>query len=407
MKKKKLLAMKMFILFTFTVLILTVSSELILYYSKRQEPITSDYDKQNSGVKISDQPDNYSTASPEGEADTVMNGEQDSIKNDSIDENHSSNDISQTKDTILVFGGDIYMSDSITRNYDTKGIQGVLSEDLLREIKQADIAMVNQEFAFSTRGTPMNDKQFTFRIDPKYVQMFQDMQIDIVTLANNHVLDFGQDALLDTFAALENGNLKYVGAGRNSTEAKKTEYFEVDDKTIAILGASRVIPVVSWNAGENTPGLLTTYDASLLVEEIMAANESSDYVIVYVHWGIEKNTYPEEYQRNLAKQYIDAGADLVVGSHPHVLQGIEYYNGKPIVYSLGNFIFYNTINQTALLKVSIGQDNDVKLELLPCKAANGQTFMQNDKEEVERFYREIEAISFDISFNKNGLINRD
>ena len=102
-----------------------------------------------------------------------------------------------------------------------------------------------------------------------------------------------------------------------------------------------MIPEASWNASRYNSGVFTTYDASQLVEEIKKAKESCDFVAVLVHWGIERNTLPEDYQKTLARQYIDAGADAVIGSHPHVLQGIEYYQGKPIFYSLGNFIFGN------------------------------------------------------------------
>jgi poly-gamma-glutamate synthesis protein (capsule biosynthesis protein) len=402
MKKKKLLAMKLFILFTFTLLILTVTSELILYYGKRQNSLVSDDKPQNNGGILTEPTENEGTDLPEED----INKNNDKISESSAleDGKDTTNKTPASNDTVLVFGGDIYMSDSIINYYKSKGIKGVLSEDLLEEIRQADIAMMNQEFAFSLRGTPMEDKQFTFRIDPKYVNIFKDMEIDIVTLANNHILDFGRDALEDSFSTLENENIKYVGAGRNLGEAKQAEYFEVNNKTIAILGASRVIPVVNWNAGETTSGLLTTYDATILVDEIKMAKANSDTVIVYVHWGIERNTYPEDYQRNLAKQYIEAGADLIVGSHPHVLQGIEYYNGKPIVYSLGNFMFYGTIKQTALLKVIINQENEVSIKLLPCKAANGQTFLQTKPEEIKKFYQEIESISYGISIDENGMI---
>jgi poly-gamma-glutamate synthesis protein (capsule biosynthesis protein) len=251
----------------------------------------------------------------------------------------------------------------------------------------------------------MEDKQFTFRINPRYTKLFQDMQLDIVTLANNHVLDYGEEALLDTFTALDNAKIKYVGAGKNISEAKAAETFQINDKNIAILSASRVIPVATWNAGNSKPGLLTTYDPSILIDEINKAKKTSDYIIVYVHWGIERHSNPEEYQRKLAKQYIDAGADLVVGSHPHVLQGIEYYKDKPIIYSLGNFMFYNTINQTALLKVTVNESNETQLQLLPCKAINGQTDLVNNTVEKDDFYKYLTSISYEITFDKNGIVS--
>ena len=249
------------------------------------------------------------------------------------------------------------------------------------------------------------DKQFTFRIDPQYVQIFSDMMINVVTLGNNHVLDYGTEALLDTFSTLQDAKIPYVGAGNNLKEARETKYFDVGEKTVAILGASRVIPVTEWNAGENKPGLFTTYDPTALIAEIEAAKLQSDYVIVYVHWGIEKKNHPEEYQRKMAKQYIDAGADLVVGSHPHVLQGMEYYKGKPIIYSLGNFMFYSNIPQTALLKVTLQKGDSVKTELLPAKAENGTTFIIEDTKEIQQFYKYMTDISYGVTFDKSGAIS--
>jgi len=166
-----------------------------------------------------------------------------------------------------------------------------------------------------------------------------------------------------------------------------------------------VIPVTEWNAGENKPGLFTTYDPTALIAEIETAKLQSDYVIVYVHWGIEKKNHPEEYQRKMAKQYIDAGADLVVGSHPHVLQGMEYYKGKPIIYSLGNFMFYSNIPQTALLKVTLQKGDSVKTELLPAKAENGTTFIIEDTKEIQQFYKYMTDISYGVTFDKSGAIS--
>jgi poly-gamma-glutamate synthesis protein (capsule biosynthesis protein) len=230
------------------------------------------------------------------------------------------------------------------------------------------------------------------------------MGIDIVTLANNHSMDFGIEALKDSFTTLNNADILYSGAGNNLEEARDIKYIEVQNKTFAYLSASRVIPEPGWNAGSNKAGMLTTYDPTNLVEDIKEARENSDFVVVYVHWGIEKATKPEEYQRNLAKAYIDAGADLVVGSHPHVLQGIEYYNSKPIVYSLGNFIFYNAIAQTAVLKVTVNEQNEATLKLLPARAENAQTSFVTLESVVTGFYKSMEEISFGIKFEPDGTV---
>lgn len=395
MSKKGMYGRLVFILFTFTLLAFVLAYEFGGTLAENIEVI----DKNNVGKEVVtigedidseelDEPDN-NTDSKEGEEiipDTSLESEID-------------------KEIVMVFAGDIYLSDYVLNAYKTKGIDGILSKELQEEFNHADIAMANQEFAFSNRGTPMANKQYTFRVDPIYTNVFTDMGLDIVTLANNHSLDFGVDALVDSLDSLSEKNIKYVGAGRNSKEARETKYIEVNDKTIAILAASRVIPDTAWNAASNTPGLLTTYDPTALIEEIKLAKEQSDYIVVYVHWGIEKENYPKEYQRVLGKQYIDAGADIVIGSHPHVLQGIEYYNNKPIVYSLGNFMFYNTIKQTAVLKVILDEDNQAKLSLLPSMATNGETQLL-DKTKYDDFYDFMKEISFDVDFIDGIVVPR-
>ena len=134
-------------------------------------------------------------------------------------------------------------------------ISGVLDGELSRVIDESDIFMVNQEFPFSGRGTAAPDKQFTFRLPTEKVSMFGEMGIDIVTLANNHALDFGTDALVDTLDTLDGAGIPHVGAGRNLDEAKEPVLLEVKGKTIGFLGASQVIPEGSWNATSTRPGI--------------------------------------------------------------------------------------------------------------------------------------------------------
>lgn len=304
----------------------------------------------------------------------------------------------------MMFAGDVLFSDHVLNAYDQAGgIHGVLDDRLRSRISQADIFMVNQEFPFSDRGTKAPDKQFTFRLPLSRVSMMNELDIDIVTLANNHALDFGEDALVDTGTALDGAGILYVGAGENLERAKKLETIEIKGKTIGFLAASRVIPVGSWNATATKPGMLTTYDPAALLEEIRKAEEIYDYVVVYVHWGIERNTTPEEYQRNMGRQYIDAGADLVIGSHPHVLQGIEYYQGKPIVYSLGNFIFGSSIPKTMLLLAEWDGDTTT-LSMIPATSSAGFTREVTETAEVQSFFRYMEELSFGITIGEDGTV---
>lgn len=322
----------------------------------------------------------------------------------SDEEQENKSDIPNSDMVRMVFTGDVYIGNYVSSVYQASGVEGVVSEHLLEQLQTADLAMVNQEFAFSTRGEPMENKQYTFRVEPSKVQLFTDMGLDIVSLANNHALDYGTDALLDSMDTLTQEGITYVGAGRNLAEAKTTRYFTINGKSIAILSASRVIPVSEWGATSTKPGMFTTYDPTALIEEIEAAREEADAVIVYLHWGLEKKEYPESYQRTMGKQFIDAGADAVIGSHPHVLQGFEYYNGKLIAYSLGNFIFSQTINQTAMLAVDMNEENQLEFSLIPCHTVNGKTSELTDPEKVSQVYEYLSSISEGASIDEAGKI---
>jgi poly-gamma-glutamate synthesis protein (capsule biosynthesis protein) len=395
MSKKKMYWLLAFIITTFALLGVVVTLEFNRYSPWKGQ---SNNGEQNTGDFVDTADGNQSGESDNASADEETSDSQPGTKTADTE------DAMPWEDIVLLFSGDINMTEVIQSNYKQSGIDGILANNFREEFINADIAMVNQEFAFTTGGTKARDKQYTFRVNPDYVQIFKDMQIDVVTLANNHTMDFGTVGLTDTFDTLKSAGIPYVGAGNNITEAREIKYFEVKDKKIACLGASRVIPETDWNAYSNKPGMLTTYDPAMLVEDIKTAKSQSDFVVVYVHWGVEKQNSPKEYQRGLAKQYIDAGADLVVGSHPHVLQGIEYYNGKPIIYSLGNFMFYSNISQTALLKATINEQNEVKLQLIPGKAENAFTYPLEETEDIQKFYDYMTDISFGIGFDSNGNV---
>lgn len=303
----------------------------------------------------------------------------------------------------LVFSGDILLSDHVMNAYKNGGIRSVLDSQFQSVIDEADIFMANEEFPFSTRGTPAEDKQFTFRAAPSLIFVFKELGIDIVTLANNHAMDYGTDALLDTCDTLDKAGIARVGAGKNLDEAKAPVILEAQGKKIGFLGASRVIPVGSWNATATKPGMLTTYDPKILVDEIKKLRDQCDYLVVYVHWGIERNETPEDYQRSLGKQYIDAGADVVIGSHPHVLQGVEYYKGKPIVYSLGNFIFGSSIPKTALLKVQ-WDGEDSQLTFVPGTSSAGYTRVLENTAQKADFASYMTGISYGVTVEEDGTV---
>lgn len=308
------------------------------------------------------------------------------------------------RDTTLVFAGDVYFSDYVLASYDQSGIQGILAKGLLKELKQADLAMVNHEFPYSTRGVQAPDKQFTFRVNPSYVSILSDAGIDLVTLANNHVLDYGADALADTFQTLDHADIDYAGAGNSLKRAAKLIRKKANGHTFGFLAASRVFPDVSWNVENAQPGVLSAYDPTRLLAAVQDARDKCDFLCVYVHWGIERNTVPEEYQTSMAHTLIDAGADAVIGAHPHVLQGVEYYKGKPIFYSLGNFIFYQSIERTAVAKLTFSADRTARWQLLPARASNTCTSLLTDTAACQEFYQYMSGLSVNTSFSEDGQI---
>ena len=301
--------------------------------------------------------------------------------------------------TTILFTGDVLFANAFKAGYDADGIKGVVAPELLEELQAADILMeryrenghfiqawgnvgdpkdyrliVNNEFPFSDRGTPMADKQFTFRCSPGYVKALNEMGVDVVSLANNHTLDYGRDALSDTFAALDGAGILYGGAGDSTERAKQVQVIEVHGKKYGFIAVSRVVPTADWKVENAVPGLFSCYDTTALVEVIKEARETCDYVAVYPHWGVEYQAYPEANQTQIAKACIDAGADVVVGSHTHCLQGVSYIDGKPVFYSLGNFIFGQSIDRSAMLEVTIDAAGRASYRFVPVYAAGGVTY---------------------------------
>lgn len=305
----------------------------------------------------------------------------------------------------LLFAGDVYLSDHVLEAYDAAGgIDGVLSQGYQAEIQAADYFVTNEEFPFSTRGTPAPDKQFTFRVHPEKVKLMQEMGIDLVTLANNHALDYGCDAMLDTIDTLDRAGIRHVGAGKNLAEARKPAIVELNGRTFAFIGATRVYPEADWAAGTDSAGMFSAYDGGAqLAEEVKAAKQQADYVIAYVHWGIEREETPNEVQKSIAHRLVDAGADLVVGAHPHVLQGIEYYQGVPIAYSLGNFVFGSSIPSTALLQADV-DDAGIRLRLIPGTSAAGYTRKLDDAEKIAAFYEKMRGLSSGVKIDEEGYL---
>lgn len=412
MKKKNLI-----ILFITCLLSLFALTGLLVYAFNLQarKDMQNNKDGQNTNTitEAPDQEDDSNDITPTGTADDIDGQNPTPTVSPSVSptpavEAPELTDQDNSEPIILAFAGDVnFDEDSYpVAKYDSenKGILGCLSADLVEEMNSADIMMLNNEFAYSTRGTEAPDKQYTFRANPERVGILGEMGVDIVSLANNHSLDFGPEALEDTFDTLDNADIDYVGAGENLDRAKAPVYYTIGSKKIAFVAASRVVPVMEWYATDSKLGVIGTYDPTLILGSIEEAKANSDFVVIFVHWGEERNNYPVAYQRTMAKQYIDAGADAVVGCHPHVLQGFEFYNGKPIAYSLGNFWFNRTKRETGLLKLYIDPDGAIRTQLLPAMGENTFTSIITKEEDRNKYFDFMREISYNVSIDENGFI---
>lgn len=209
-------------------------------------------------------------------------------------------------------------------------------ERFATELASADAAIANLECAVATGGTAV-DKIFTFRAAPDAVPWLA-RHFAAVTLANNHSGDFGPGALVETMRLLDAGRVPFFGAGRDLRAAHRALVLERRGVRIALLGYDEFLPR-QFEAGTARPGVAWSEDEQVVSDIRAARAAGADVVIPFMHWGWEYEPGPSLRQRELAHRMLDAGAAAVVGSHPHVTQGAEYYRGKPIVYSLGNFVF--------------------------------------------------------------------
>ena len=315
-------------------------------------------------------------------------------------------------DFTVAFAGDINLDEnwSSTQHLDasSNGIYDCISPELIEEMQNADIMCLNNEFTYSTKGSPMAGKAYTFRAAPERVEILKTLGVDVVKLANNHIYDYGKEAFLDTLDVLDEAGIAHMGAGRNLDEAMEPVYQEIDGKTVAFVAASRAEKnIMTPEASENTPGILRCYDTARFKEVIKEARAHADFVIAYVHWGTEYSFSLESAQRSTGKEYLDAGADAVIGAHSHCLQGMEYYNGKPILYSLGNYWFNEKTLDTALVKLHFyGNTGTEKLDIqiIPAVQSSCETHIAKDEAEKKRILSFLESISINAGFTEDGMM---
>ena len=265
---------------------------------------------------------------------------------------HGTGDVSLDPSYIPALGANGY-------GWAWRGLDGLFRRD--------DLTVINLECPATDISAPV-PKQFSFRCDPAALPVARRYGVDVANQSNNHAYDQGPEGLVDSLRQIRAAGLKPVGAGVDQRSALRAAVFDVKGWTIAVVGIDEVLDPLNEVAGTNTPGTAAGHDFSLALRAVRQAKAQADLVVVMIHWGVELDTQPRDYQVREAHQMISAGADVIFGGHSHRLQQMETYHGRPIFYSLGNFVwprFSAEGSTTAVAEVVVRPDGWMEGRLLP------------------------------------------
>ncbi len=300
----------------------------------------------------------------------------------------------------LVFGGDVSLTHGL--------VDADPFADVATVLQAADLSWVNLETAVAEESFGFAlDKEYLFRSPPAAAGLLAAAGIDGVALANNHSLDAGTAGLERTIELLDQAGVKHAGAGMNSDQAYAPVVEQVGDTTVAVVSFSRVLPDSSWAATAGSAGLASAYHPFIerSAAAVAEAAEEAEVVVVMVHWGIELSACPEQYQRDLAALWSEAGADLIVGSHPHVLQGIEQIGGTWVMYSTGNLAFPSAYSEattrSVLFEAAIIGD-EISLMVRPVRLVDGRPTPADEADRVS-IIESLNEASWSASIGDGGL----
>ena len=237
----------------------------------------------------------------------------------------------------LAFAGDVNFAGRTARLLsDPAGAFGPITAVL----KSADFVALNLETSITSRGTPQ-PKTYHFRAPPTAFTALRDAGVDLVTMANNHVLDYGQAGLADTLAAARAARFPYVGIGTSAAAAWAPYLTTIKGVRIALIGVSQVAELASsWVATPSRPGEANAIDLRRTLAAVRSAREQASVVIVFMHWGTEGQACPDQNQLYLARRLAAAGASIIIGAHTHMLQGSGWLGRTFVAYGMGNFLWW-------------------------------------------------------------------
>ena len=299
----------------------------------------------------------------------------------------------------IIAGGDVMLGSWVESPIREKGYHYpfVHLDSILTD---ADVMFVNLEAPFGQGDSAFN-KTYTFRVPPDLVGVLTAGRINTVSLANNHILDYGAGALQETMEVLSRHQITFSGAGMNLGQARKPAYLTSRGRKIAVVSYSLTFPEEFW-ATDSAAG--TCFPShTFLYRDLKALRQECDLLIVSFHWGAELMETPKEYQVDLAHRAIRAGADLILGHHPHVIQGLEIYQGKLIAYSLGNYIFGSyseSVKYSMLLKMEMGKEGIERFRVIPLNVYNRVVDFQPrplQGEEQDLFFKKLTELSLELN----------
>jgi poly-gamma-glutamate synthesis protein (capsule biosynthesis protein) len=315
--------------------------------------------------------------------------------------------IINSNSSTISFIGDVSLADNwkVMPEYDkrNKGINGILSDSILNVFKNSDILVANNEFTVSNRGTKIS-KMFNFRANPERLKIYDEMGVNLVTLANNHSYDYGTIAFEDMINSLDQYQIPHIGAGLNIDEAMQPFYYILNGYKISFVNATRAEKnIVTPEATATSSGVFRCYDTTNMVNLIKKEKDKSDLVIALIHYGKEGSHELESVQVASSKEYIDAGADAIIGTHAHALQGIEFYNSKIIMYNLGDFIFNAKTEDTGIFQIKLDNDKNLSYYFYPALQKDVFTDLLEGDEKT-RLINDMNSWSINATINENGEI---
>ncbi len=272
--------------------------------------------------------------------------------------------VAASADITLAFAGDVHFAGRAARLLkDPATTFGPITSVL----GSADFTAVNLETPVTRRGQPQ-PKTYHFASTPVAFTALRDAGVDLVTMANNHILDYGQTGLADTLAAANAAHFHFVGAGVNAAAAWAPYVTTINGTKIAIVGVSQVAELASsWVATADRPGEANAINLGQTLAAVRAAKRLARIVIVFMHWGTEGMACPDENQLSLAPKLAAAGASIIIGAHAHVLQGSGWLGHTFIAYGMGNFLWWENSYSTAtgVLKLTLHPHAPLTARFIP------------------------------------------